>query len=188
MRSISTAHASQGKEDDDLFKEAMQGVKPLRAGPSRTLGIPPEQKRSTGAIVRGSREAGLSAEPEGRPIEWLAPDASPKRIQELRSGSLVPQGKLDLHRRTVSEVESLVPGFLRTSQVQGRRCILIIHGRGIHSGPGGPRIRGVAVRILTKSEEVLAFVDAPPQFGGQGAILALLRNPRTGQRKRRSIP
>ena len=186
MRSIRPAHASEGHEDDDLFKEAMRGVEPLRVGHSRTVDMPPEPKRSGRALVYGSKEAGPSAEPSDQPIQWLAHDASSKRIQELRSGRLVPQGKLDLHRRTVDEVESLVPAFLRTSQVQGRGCVLIIHGRGIHSGPGGPRIRGAVVRLLSKSEAVLAFVDAPRQFGGTGAILGLLRNARPGQRRKRA--
>jgi DNA-nicking Smr family endonuclease len=61
---------------------------------------------------------------------------------------------------------------------KGRRCVLLIHGRGLHSGPGGPALRPALVEFLSRrplAKHVLAFTSAPPRHGGPGALLVLLR-------------
>jgi DNA-nicking Smr family endonuclease len=61
---------------------------------------------------------------------------------------------------------------------KGRRCVLLIHGRGLHSGPSGPALRSALVEYLCHqplSKHVLAFTSAPPRHGGAGALIVLLR-------------
>jgi DNA-nicking Smr family endonuclease len=56
--------------------------------------------------------------------------------------------------------------------------VLIIHGRGLHSGPGGPALRPALVELLCArpvARQVLAFASAPSRYGGPGALIVLLR-------------
>ena len=61
----------------------------------------------------------------------------------------------------------------------GLGCVLIVCGRGLHSGLEGPVLPDVAIERL--SEElayyVLAFCTAPRRWGGEGALLVMLRPP-----------
>jgi DNA-nicking Smr family endonuclease len=68
--------------------------------------------------------------------------------------------------------------FIEQSVAKGRRCVLLIHGRGLHSGPSGPALRPALVEFLRQrplAKHVLAFTSAPPRHGGAGALLVLLR-------------
>jgi DNA-nicking Smr family endonuclease len=62
--------------------------------------------------------------------------------------------------------------------------VLLIHGRGLHSGPGGPALRPALVELLCRppvANRVLAFTSAPPKRGGAGALVVLLRHPRSSR-------
>jgi DNA-nicking Smr family endonuclease len=56
--------------------------------------------------------------------------------------------------------------------------VIVIHGRGLRSGEGGPVLPGLVVESLSTpplASAVLAFVTAPARMGGPGALLVLLR-------------
>ena len=55
-----------------------------------------------------------------------------KRLAErLRRGQLPIEGKLDLHGLTQEEAHDQLGGFIAISQKQGRRCILVVTGKGL---------------------------------------------------------
>jgi DNA-nicking Smr family endonuclease len=58
--------------------------------------------------------------------------------------------------------------------------VLVICGRGLHSGGDGPVLRDVAINVLCgrpARTHVLAFSTAAPTRGGDGALAILLRRP-----------
>ena len=62
----------------------------------------------------------------------------------------------------------------------GVRCVLIVHGRGRHSG-GAPVLREAVVKALTTAptvDLVRAFCPARPADGGPGAMYVLLARAR----------
>jgi DNA-nicking Smr family endonuclease len=63
-------------------------------------------------------------------------------------------------------------------------CVLVVCGRGTHSGAEGPVLPDVVIERLSEelANEVLAFCTAPRKWGGQGAVIVRLRAPVTSER------
>ncbi len=88
------------------------------------------------------------------------------------------QGVIDLHGLTRQEARELLPRFISRSRAQRRRCVLIVHGRGLNSKDQIPVLKEslkVWLSRGTLSRSVLAFCTARPNDGGAGAVYALLR-------------
>ena len=85
---------------------------------------------------------------------------------------------LDLHGKTRTEARALVEQFIGTARTDGKRCVLIVHGRGLHSKDHIPVLKEALALWLTRgriSRSVLAFCTARPCDGGLGAVYVLLR-------------
>lgn len=75
----------------------------------------------------------------------------------------------DLHSVPPRDVRDVVEEYLLEAHRLGYRALRIIHGRGI-----GVQ-REIVRSILSRSELVLDFSDAPPEAGGWGATIVNLR-------------
>ncbi len=65
---------------------------------------------------------------------------------------------------------------LADSLHRGLRCLRVIHGKGLGS-PGRQSILRRLVRgWLMQRNEILAYCQAAPRDGGEGALLVLLRS------------
>ena len=65
--------------------------------------------------------------------------------------------------------------FIALSLQQGRRCLRVIHGKG-HGSPGRlPVLKHLSRGWLAQREDILAFCQARPHDGGEGALLVLLQ-------------
>lgn len=90
-------------------------------------------------------------------------------------------GRLDLHGLTQSEAHDALVATVRSGVAQGRRCILVITGRGDWGGTERGVLRRMVPRWLnepTVRPHVLAFTEAQPRDGGGGALYLLLRRRR----------
>lgn len=100
--------------------------------------------------------------------------------ERLKRGRHRIEARLDLHGMTQDEAHRELAAFVAASREAGRRCVLIITGRGL--GPNGPGVLKSAVpRWLEEPElrrHVLAIAPAQPQHGGAGAAYLLLRRHR----------
>jgi DNA-nicking Smr family endonuclease len=67
-------------------------------------------------------------------------------------------------------VESALDEYLTAARAQGWREVRVIHGRGI-----GVR-RAEVRRRLAARVDVAEFFDAPPERGGSGATIVLLKS------------
>jgi DNA-nicking Smr family endonuclease len=76
---------------------------------------------------------------------------------------------LDLHAFQPKEIASVVEEYLIECQQAGFAAVRIIHGKGI--GAQRNRVRA----LLEKHLGVVSFRDAPPEAGGWGATLVLLK-------------
>jgi DNA-nicking Smr family endonuclease len=96
-------------------------------------------------------------------------------VRRLRRGQWTVQAQIDLHGKRVDEARAALVEFLADSQRRGRRCLRIIHGKGLGSIAREPVLKGKVLRWLVQRDEVLAFCQARPNDGGAGALLVLLR-------------
>ena len=116
----------------------------------------------------------------------LRHDAQPgldkRTAARLRRGQLPVEGRIDLHGLTQDEAHRALSAFLDASLAAGRRCVLVITGKGL--GPDGSVgvLRAAVPRWLNEAgirRHVLAFQQAQPRDGGGGALYVLLKRSRT---------
>ncbi len=174
--------------EDDLWKGATTGVRRLDPGPGTVAPRPPRGASEAfwhpdldavdelRALVSGDGPFDLAASDEF--IEgWIA-GLDHTLVRKLRRGEFAVQGHVDLHGLTRQEAKRAVEGFLRSSRNGGKRCVLVVHGRGIHSKDQLPVLKDALRSWLSTarfSRHVLAFATARPVDGGAGAIYVLLR-------------
>jgi DNA-nicking Smr family endonuclease len=79
------------------------------------------------------------------------------------------QDSFDLHSFRPEDVRSVVDEYLREAAAAGFREVRLIHGKGI-----GVR-RAEVRRLLAARADVADYFDAPPERGGAGATIIVLR-------------
>ncbi len=107
-------------------------------------------------------------------------DLDKRTLGRLRRGQLRPEARLDLHGMTREQAYSSLMSFLVSSQTCGKRCVIVITGRG-RTTDGGGILRKETPGWLNSSvvrSRVLAFATAKPRDGGAGALYVLLRRAR----------
>ena len=96
-------------------------------------------------------------------------------LRKLRRGTWPVQDSLDLHGNNSDAARKLLQEFLHQAMQRELRCVLVIHGKGLNSRGGEAVLRKLARHWLTQHPRVLGFCDAPPNAGGSGAALVLLK-------------
>ena len=183
-------------DDRMAFREAFAGVRPLGQAPGKAPGkkAPPRKKAPPTRIEPQKREeadeevrARLDALVAGGvrfevqrggdgEVRGRQKGAHASHLAHLGAG-FVPQATLDLHGLRAEAAARAVVSFVRDSWRQGKRQVLIIHGRGSGSAAGVPVLKEVVVDSLTASgasSVVLAFASAPRSLGGVGALAVRL--------------
>lgn len=84
---------------------------------------------------------------------------------------------LDLHGFFPEQVPEMVRAFVENAVELRLSRLRIIHGK------GKSKLKYLVRRELERLPEVMDFFDAPPEFGGWGATIVLLRLD-TGNRTR----
>lgn len=162
-------------DEDDDFRRAMAqaGVQPLAAGKERVERSPRRPPKE-----RPGRPAGRFAiERFGERIEGLVNGGDRKQLRLLERGHFYVDLELDLHGASEDAARKIIEDAVEQAQAAGKRCLLVIHGRG-HRSPGAPVLKLALPDWLTGprcAAWVLAFVSAPSDLGGPGATLVLLR-------------
>jgi DNA-nicking Smr family endonuclease len=88
------------------------------------------------------------------------------------------EGTIDLHGMTQAEAYRSLHHFLAVSQERGRRCILVITGKGSHSEGVLRAAVPHWLNLPVTRSLVLAFAYATSAHGGVGALYVLLRRRR----------
>ncbi len=172
------------EEDTALFRAAVGDAVPLRA-PSRHpraapagRPVPVQSLLDEHAALAESRASALdpdSALETGEEAAYVRDGLSRQVLRKLRRGHWVVQGELDLHGLTRAEARAALADFLREAVRRARRCVRVVHGKGLGSKNREPVLKGKVRGWLAQREEVLAFCQAPAAQGGGGALLVLLR-------------
>lgn len=163
-------------EDQALFHEAMNGVTPL--GERDRIVVPPAPPSPVRAFALPP-ETKLTVDGDGQRYAARGAGVSHAQIAELRAGKIRAEATIDLHGSLVQPAVQKLEQFLVESGRLGRRCILVVHGKGLHSEHGAPLREGVMQALLGPlSGLVHAFASASPADGGEGATYVMLRGGR----------
>ena len=169
------------ENDSRLFRDAVQGVKPLD-GPQN----PPERPkpRPAARFSRADRlavlEESLREPPDdptlagGEELVFHREGVRQTVLRTLRRGGYRVQGEIDLHGLSVIEARQALREFLARALLNHWRCVRIVHGKGLRSGTRGPVLKGLVGSVLRKLDPVVAYVSARPVDGGTGAVYVLL--------------
>ncbi|MDA1099574.1 MAG: Smr/MutS family protein [Proteobacteria bacterium] len=187
---------------DALFEAAMRDARPLKrrpACPPRGIVETASAAAKTGTAARPVSKG--RARPAPAPVQRQPASAvtavaktngglDKRSAERLRRGQIAIEGRLDLHGHTQADAHRAVHAFIAGSYRAGRRCVLIITGKGgprdnVDSGFMPDRDSGVLRRNLprwlgegTVRQMVLRIETARPQHGGEGACYVLLRRKR----------
>ena len=113
-------------------------------------------------------------------LSFRRPGIGPDVTRKLRRGDWSIQRQLDLHGLRRDEARERLSFFIREAHKQGIRCVRVVHGKGLGSPGKAPVLKSRVHSWLVQKQEVLAFVQAKPADGGDGALLVLLMASRPG--------
>jgi DNA-nicking Smr family endonuclease len=175
--------------DATLFLDAVAGVKPLGARarervaqpapafPNRAVTHPDaEALAELCDLVTGTAPFDITDSDEY--VEGAMVGLDPRLLRRLRRGEFAYQAHLDLHGMTTAEARGEVDAFLTRAYRAGKRCVLIIHGRGRNSKDQIPILKSKLTAWLARGQaarRILAFTSARACDGGVGAVYVLLR-------------
>ncbi len=173
--------------DDEvaLFERAMSDIKRHEprdrppAGEAAPRAAPARQVARAGPTPR--------AGPAPPPPRTPAPGGLDKHAsRRLKQGRLTIEGRLDLHGMTQQAAHRALIEFVRSSAESGRKCVLVITGKGarVVSEQGTERTVGILRSMVPRwlQEPALARLvigsrAAFPRDGGDGALYVMLRRP-----------
>jgi DNA-nicking Smr family endonuclease len=176
---------AQHDADEDLLREALKGVAPLRnSGKARLQRplpspVPAQTVREDQQVLQDSLSYDMPVEiglEMGDELLFLRNGLSSQILKKLRRGYWATQDHLDLHALRTEEARALLVRFLNNALVHGLRCVRIVHGKGLRSRNGEPVLKRKIGNWLSQRDEVLAFVQARPEDGGSGAVMVLLKS------------
>jgi DNA-nicking Smr family endonuclease len=169
-------------DDAELFREAVRDVKPLpqreRVPVARRK--PPPRAQFTAAdraMVLVESLSGLGPGEildTGDEISFRRAGVQDGVMRKLKRGEYRVEDVCDLHGLRAEEAKLALRQFLADALARRLRCVRIIHGKGMGSGPRGPVLKNAVNLILRKTAPVLAFTSARRVDGGTGAINVLL--------------
>lgn len=184
-----------GSESDaEVWRRYTSGVRPLqqpRSSPiadrqpvpsSVPLSVPPRRQGSASNATPSARPKSPDSPPDLSP--GIAGGLDQRTLVRLKRGGIRPETQIDLHRMTQDEAHAALIRFLAAAQQAGRRCVLVITGKGFGSEGAVGVLKTNVPRWINESpnrERVLACAFAAGRDGGEGALYVLLRRSRSGE-------
>lgn len=183
-------------EGNALWQAVMRTVRPLKgaekiaeraAGPTPELS--PRRPDSRHGLAPGPDLSRLPllvpglAAPQGAADEAAPGGIDRRTADRLRRGKLPIEGVLDLHGLRQDEAQVQLTDFLTRAHRSGRRCVLVITGKGqrgdtAHEGGILRRMLPVWLARAPLADKILLHSPAQPKDGGSGAFYILLRRQR----------
>ena len=114
----------------------------------------------------------------GDELSFRRPGVQDGVMRKLRRGQYRLEAEIDLHGLTLPEAKQGLREFLAQALLRQLRCIRIVHGKGLRSGPRGPVLKNAVNLVLQRTDAVVAFCSARQVDGGTGAVYVLLSGSR----------
>jgi DNA-nicking Smr family endonuclease len=171
--------------DSTLFRSLMGAVQPLLTRASAQVERPPQPlpdaKMSRADEVHVIEELAALPDDVNRldgadQMSYLADGHSPKLLRKLKRAQFRINDELDLHFEKQATAAKMLHSLLNQARANDQLCLLVVHGKGRHSGEAGAALKNMVDVELRRRKDVLAFCSAPPGLGGTGAVLVLLKS------------
>ncbi|MGM0584169.1 MAG: Smr/MutS family protein [Pseudomonadota bacterium] len=186
MRDASPLQERRAPETADPEKPAPEAAPRPTPKPSAPVDPTPRIVRPEGRPAPASTATRLAS-----PIDTLDPARGLDRrtAERLKRGRRPPEARLDLHGMTAERAHSALARFIRQSRAQGRRCVLVVTGKGgrkpAEDAPFMPERTGVlrhSVPLWLNTPPLSAMIvgvySAHRTHGGEGALYVYLRKSR----------
>ena len=176
--------------DEELWEHVSASVKPLRSSQKNRVlkkKVKPTQKYTNNLNIIGKVPS------PSRSKELFHPSTLPelshevkvgldkKNAKKLKKGQHRIEGRLDLHGMTQDQAHTALIDFTESSYQLGKRCVLVITGKGFKSKGSIGVLRSAVPRWLNEEPNrtrVLAFSYAIAKDGGEGALYVMLKKKR----------
>ena len=172
--------------DDDkvLFMQAMNGVRPLKHEKSVNHTQKTNPKDPTTLFRRANAQGGdektqtnlsdmqalLNPVASEAFLSHKHPTLQNKVFEQLKQGKLRWYDALDLHGSSIDEARDAVQTIIANALKHGETVVKIVHGKGTDA-----ILKTCVNGWLRQIPEVMAFVSAPANDGGNGAVLVLIK-------------
>jgi DNA-nicking Smr family endonuclease len=170
------SNGAREQRDRALWREAVRNITPLRGRAAEVPLEPASAQAYDRSLVGEDRADRTVAAPTLDRFSGI----DRANAERLKRGHHPIEGRLDLHGMSQVKAHRALVEFIRISRDAGRRCVLVITGRGL--GPSGSGVlKGAIPRWLEEPElrrQILARAPAQPRHGGAGALYLLLRRRR----------
>jgi len=161
--------------DESLFKEAIGKIKPLKVDTihfAKKVSKPkthtqPKNNKKAIAQFHFSDEFEPNLNKQG-PMKYVRADVNSFEAKNLRRGIYSPDLILDLHGLDQHQSKQEIAAILYACQKEHAQCICIIHGLGSRI------LKNKVPHWLVQHPDVMAFHQAPLEWGGNGALLVLV--------------
>jgi len=162
-------------DDKKLFTDAIGKVKPMVLDT-----VLPVKKINTNKVNQISKKntnelAQFHFSDEYEPhlnkqgaMKYVRSDVDSFEVKNLRRGFYTPDLILDLHGLDQHKAKKELAALLFACQKEHAQCICIIHGIGSYV------LKNKVPHWLVQHPDVMAFHQAPLEWGGKGALLALI--------------
>ena len=185
MKKNRTKTIPLSEQDKQLFRQHLDGVVPLEYDQKAEISSKPIKPLAIQRLIDDKLvlEEAIDTPPDtditmqsGEELYFRRNGISQQTIRKLRRGHWKIEDELDLHGYTKVEAKELLLAFIANCLSSKKRCVRIVHGKGLGSKNREPVLKKKMVAWLSHIQAVLAFCQAPPADGGSGATLVLLKS------------
>ncbi|MEC8887535.1 MAG: Smr/MutS family protein [Pseudomonadota bacterium] len=182
----SAAEIKPIEDDSQLFSKAMQGVEKIKSHNLAQTESTTKQKKVDAQTLAKRMAAEGSEVAEGEALSDMQALLNPvanqaflsyriatlqhRVFEDLKTGKMRWFEAVDLHGCTIEQARSAVLELLHIAKENNQNVVKIVHGKG-KDGVLKTCVNG----WLRQHRDVLAFVSAPENQGGTGAVLVLLK-------------
>lgn len=174
--------AALNTDERDLFRQAMAGIQPIESDEVAPLSAHEKikQKRHNRQkqavkdvqdVVRDTFSDNFEGYLGDDKVAYTAPGESSYLAKQLRRGDYAPEMLLDLHGLTVAQAKHELAAMLAACEKELVQCCSVMHGHGTGI------LKKQLPHWLIQHPAVRAFHQAPKAFGGDAAVLILLKAP-----------
>ncbi len=181
------------EDDVRLLEQAFRDVERLPGRKIKKKSAAQPKPKSGGTSAKNYRPTHKGVDTELRPAPKLpdlahgeTPGLDKRSAQRLKRGQMKIEAKLDLHGHRQEEAHRALNRFLAGAQESGKRCVLVVTGKGFKGeGPkymeGGSQVGVLKENVprwlnqAPNRARVLSFSFATQADGGSGALYILLK-------------
>jgi len=163
------------EQEKQLFKDAIGKVKPMVQDTIHPVKrtIKPKSKFASEKDAKQHASFHFSDEFEPNlsqqgPTKYVREGSDSFEAKNLRRGVYAPELILDLHGLDQHQAKQEIAALLFACQKEHAQCVCIVHGLGTKI------LKNKVPHWLVQHPDVIAFHQAPLEWGGNGALLVLV--------------